>query len=56
MKPPLPGSLGYSAKQWWEEQGRDMPTWDTEEWWAIYKEWIAFAFEDFKDVPEGDEG
>ena len=37
-------TLAEHAEAWWQEQGREVPNRETQEWDEMYAEWIEFTF------------
>ena len=45
-------TLADHAEAWWREQGKEVPSRDTDEWQAMYETWVAWAFADLHDEQE----
>lgn len=43
-------TLADHAEWWTREQGREVPARSTTEWDMMYQDWIAFAFDDLREV------
>jgi hypothetical protein len=43
-------TTGDHAEQWWQEEGKELPPRQTQEWTTMYEAWHAFAFRDFKEA------
>ena len=42
-------TLADHAEAWWREQGKVVPPKNTEEWDDMYRQWVDFAFADFRE-------
>jgi hypothetical protein len=42
-------TMADHAEAWWREQGKEVPSRDTDEWRRMYETWVAWAFADLHD-------
>ena len=40
-------TLADHAEAWWQEQGNEVPSRNTDEWRQMYETWVEWAFADF---------